>query len=67
MSSVTRVVKPADQIATALEQMRKYRHHPDCRCGNYRNNGASFCTPQESTWSNIVDRLIDNVCRKPAE
>ncbi len=60
MSSVTRVVKPADQLVTAVAQVRRYRHHPDCRCFGYRLNGAGFCTPQEATWSSILDRLIDN-------
>ncbi len=60
MPSVTNIVKPSDQIVTALAQKRRYQHHRDCRCGLYRLNGAPFCTAQESTWSAIVDRLITN-------
>lgn len=48
-----------DQLATAVEQVRKARHHPGCRCNNYRADGAGYCTPSERVWDNTVNRLLN--------
>lgn len=57
--TVTVIPTPAQQCAEALKQARLNRHHPTCRCGLYRQNGAPYCTSGEATWAGILDRLID--------
>lgn len=50
-----------DRLATALSEARRARHHPDCRCGSYK---GIWCTEQEWSWSNMVDKLLETVCRE---
>lgn len=59
--SVTTITGIANQIAEALAQVRRCRHQDGCTCFAYRNGGAPFCTPQESSWCSILDRLLDKV------
>lgn len=51
------------ELSNALRQARLARHHPDCRCGIYRDapepmRGAPYCTPAEWRWESMLDRLI---------
>lgn len=46
------------RLATAVDEARHSRHHPDCRCGQYK---GVWCTEQEWSWSNMVDRLLTTV------
>ena len=49
------------RLNTALSQARHARHHPDCRCGHYKN---VYCTEAEWSWSEMVNRLITQVLRE---
>jgi hypothetical protein len=53
-----------NRLATAVDQARHGRHHPDCRCGRYK---GIYCTEIEWSWSQKVDRLITTVCRETVE
>lgn len=53
--AVTEIVSTVKQIASVLDQVRKYRHQPDCACFSYQ----TYCNTNEATWSSILDRLID--------
>lgn len=53
----------AQQLATALDQVRKSRHQDGCMCHAYRRNDELFCTEQEATWSQSVDRLLTSIRR----
>lgn len=56
---------PKNRLATALHYARYHRHHPDCRCGEYRNAaGEPFCTREEANWSSMLDRILTTVCRE---
>lgn len=60
------ISSPEQQLADAVRICREQRHHPDCRCGLYRNQDrAPFCTAFESSWARIVDDLIDRVTQQP--
>ncbi|MEX7470169.1 hypothetical protein AB4Z39_10700 [Mycobacterium adipatum] len=49
-----------EQLADAVQLCRRYRHQDGCQCYAYRNKaGEAFCTANESSWSGVVDRLID--------
>lgn len=54
--SVTEITAVSEQVREALQMVRRYRHQPSCRCGLYQ---GIWCTPQERTWSEIFNRLID--------
>lgn len=57
---------PEQQLADAVRICREQRHHADCRCGLYRNQaGGAFCNAFESSWTRIVDDLIDRVTQQP--
>ena len=58
---VTTFAKPsAGTPSDALVFVRRHRHHPDCRCGTWRDGyGAPFCTPAEALWSRALDRLLN--------
>lgn len=53
--AVTEIVSVTKQIASVLDQVQRYRHHPDCFCCSYQ----TYCTSNEATWASILDRLID--------
>lgn len=53
--AVTEIVSTVKQIASVLDQVRRYRHQPECRCCAYQ----TYCNTNEATWSSILDRLID--------
>ncbi len=60
MPSVTTIPTLAQQLTAAVEQVRRHRHHQDCMCFQFRNGDReAFCTGEESTWSSILDRLIE--------
>lgn len=59
MATFTPIVSLHQQIHTALEQVRKYRHQPDCHCRLYRG----YCSREDESWSSILDRLLDRVPR----
>lgn len=48
-----------DSLLEAVRNCRYSRHHPDCVCGDYRRDGAPFCTDREWRWNACVNRLID--------
>lgn len=53
---VTVVAGIQSQCVEALQMVRRYRHQPDCRCGVFQ---GLWCSGEEQTWQNILDRLID--------
>jgi hypothetical protein len=42
----------------ALQEARKHRHHPDCRCFRYQR---LYCTPADAVWQNAVNRELSNL------
>ena len=50
--------QPREQIIDALGYVRKSRHHPDCRCGNYQR---LWCNAEEKLWCTAVDRLLRDI------
>jgi hypothetical protein len=54
---------PKTQLADAVTLARRYRHHLDCRCGNYRREGAPYCNSDEWRLSYQIDRLLDTIRR----
>ena len=42
----------------ALQESRKHRHHPDCRCFRYQR---LYCTPADAVWQNAINRELSNL------
>lgn len=60
MSSTIAPSDPTTALLDAVQQIRKARHHIDCRCFMYRKDGAAYCNEQEAWWNHCVSRLLDN-------
>lgn len=56
------IASTQEQLADAVRLVRQYRHQEGCQCYAYRNQqGEGFCTSYESSWTTIVDKLIDRI------
>ena len=42
----------------ALQESRKHRHHPDCRCFRYQR---LYCPPADAVWQNAINRELSNL------
>lgn len=54
---MTLTLNETTELAQALHQIRKARHHRDCYCRNFKRQ---FCTPAEEIWTNTLNRLLES-------
>ncbi len=56
------------KLRQALVEVRLARHTLDCRCGNYRRDGAPYCTMREYAACLELDKLIgEALCVVPSQ
>lgn len=59
MAAVTEIVGIEHQLAEALTQVRNARHGEGCTCWHGKIRRPLFCSLQESSWSHILNCLLD--------